>query len=56
MQPARFRAMGTDVTVLLLDAPADAPERAAARTLQAEITAMPAPADVVPALEALVSG
>jgi thiamine biosynthesis lipoprotein len=30
MQPARFRAMGTDVTVLLLDAPPDAPEWAAA--------------------------
>jgi FAD:protein FMN transferase len=30
MQSARFRAMGTDVTVLLLDAPPDAPDRAAA--------------------------
>jgi thiamine biosynthesis lipoprotein len=29
MQTARFRAMGTDITVLLVDAPADAAERAA---------------------------
>ena len=33
---------------------ADAPEREAARALQAEIRAMPAPAEVVPALEGIV--
>jgi len=45
-------AVGAAVEELLVP---DAPERAAARALQAEVAAMPAPADVVADLEALVA-